>query len=273
MILNEHRPRFDLAPTLDRPPKPEDLIDEALETLIAERVPVFSAAIGLPEPDLVDRFHHAGTKVVSMVATAEDARAAHDAGADVIVAQGAEAGGHRSYGTKRPLTEAAGTGTFSLVPEVIEAIGGQAPVVAAGGIVDGRGLAAALMLGADGVLLGTRFVATRESSAAPVWKEQLLDGRGETVLSDGFTGQWARMLRSEFTDKWAASGAAPLPGLLQSAAGADLFGAARALGDDQFQPLYAGASWGRLRDLPGAAEVVERLLAEAESLLGTRPSA
>ncbi len=267
-FLNELRPRFDLEPKLDPPPQLPNLVDAAIEVMIDMRVPVFSTGVGLPEPDLVERFHAAGTKVVSMVATTRDAETAAASGVDVVVAQGAEAGGHRSYGDKRPLSGVLGTGTFSLVPDVVARVGEAVPVVAAGGIVDGRGLAAAVVLGASGVLMGTRFVATTESQANEVWKRRLLTGEGETVLSDGYTGQWARFVRSEYTDKWEAAGIDPLPGVLQAVTGGDLFAAATRNGDDQVQPLYAGASFGQIVDLPGAGDVVRRVVADAEQLLG-----
>lgn len=267
-FLNEFRQRFDLEPTLEAPPQLPDLVDAAIDVMIEERVPVFSTGVGLPESALVERFHSADAKVVAMVATADDAEHAVASGVDVVVAQGAEAGGHRSYGAKRPLSEALGTGTFSLVPDVVARVGTEVPVVAAGGVVDGRGLAAAVVLGASGVLMGTRFVATAESQANDVWKQRLQSGRGATALSDGHTGQWARFLRSEFTDRWAAAGVTPPPGLLQAVMGGDIFQAAAREGDDQIQPLYAGASFARIDDLPSAGDVVRNVMADAVRLIG-----
>ncbi len=266
-VLNELRPRFDLAPTLATPNPEPDLVDAALEVMLEEQIPVFSAAIGVPSAAIIERFHAAGSTVAAMVATSADGATAVANGADVIVAQGTEAGGHRSYGRKLERSDAIGTTTLTLVPETIDAIRGAVPVVAAGGIIDGRGLAAMLALGADGVLLGTRFVATRESDAANVWKQRLTSGRRHTTLTDGFTGQWARVLQSEFTDHWDAADVRPLPGLLQAAAGRDLFSAAKQMHDDQMQPLYAGAAAGGLSDVPGAAEVVSRLVEEAWAIL------
>src|SRR5262249_28000087 len=135
-----------------------DWIADAIEVVLDEKVPVWSVGLGLPSADLVARCHERGVQVMCMVANVDDARAADMAGVDVIVAQGAEAGGHRSVW--RPDARA-DVGTFALVPEIVDAV--TKPVVAAGGIADGRGLVAALALGASGVLLGTRFVATRES--------------------------------------------------------------------------------------------------------------
>ncbi len=262
-VLNELRPRFDLPTTLAAPGPEPDLVDAALEVMLEERIPVFSAAIGVPEADLVERFHSAGTKVVSMVATTADGIAAVANGSDVVVAQGTESGGHRSYGRKLDRAEASGASTLTLVPVMLDAVGAAVPVVAAGGIIDGRGLAAMLALGADGVLLGTRFVATKESAAADIWKQRLTSGERRTTLTDGFTGQWARVLQSDFTDHWDDAGVEPLPGLLQGAAGRDLFGTAKKLDDDQVQPLYAGAAADGLSDIPGAAEVIQRIIDDA----------
>lgn len=267
-VLNEFRPRFDLPSRLDRPDAAADLVDDALQVMIDEAIPVFSAAIGVPEAALVERFHRVGTTVVAMVATVGDARLAVENGADVIVAQGTESGGHRSYGSKLTGAEAIGTSTLALVPQVCDAVGDRVPVVAAGGIIDGRGLASMLALGADGVLLGTRFVATQESLASPVWKRRLTEGRRETALTDGFTGQWARVLQSEFTERWQESGAAPPPGLMQANLGRDLFQAAAEADDDQFRPLYAGAAVASMSGIPGAGQVVHDLMAEAEAAIG-----
>lgn len=267
-VFNEMRPRFDLPPRLSPPHALPDLVDDALEVMISERIPVFCSGLGVPEPELVERFHRVGTRVVTMVADVRDALAAADAGVDVVVAQGAEAGGHRSFGQKRSAADVADGSVFSLVPAVIDAVGSRVPVVASGGVVDGRTFAAVLALGAEGALLGSRFVATAESMAAPEWKRAMLDGGGVTVQTDGFTGQWARVLRSEFTDAWRDGGADALPGLLQRVVGADLFAAAKEEHDDQFQPLYAGANWYRLRGLPPAEEVVASLVADADEILG-----
>ncbi len=265
--LNELRPRFELEPTLQRPEAVPDLVDAALEVMIEERIPVFSAGVGLPEEALVSRFHSAGSKVVAMVATVADGEEAVGNGVDVVVAQGTESGGHRSYGSKLTKSEALGSSTLTLMTEMIDAVGAAVPVLAAGGIIDGRGLAAMLALGGDGVLLGTRFVATKESTAAQMWKKRLTSGERQTTLTDGFTGQWARVLRSEFTSHWDAAKVEALPGLLQAAAGRDLFTAAKQLDDDQMQPLYAGAGVGSLEGIPGAGQVIDQMVAEARACL------
>lgn len=266
-VFNEFRPRFGLSSSLERPPAAADLVNAALEVMIEEQIPVFSAAIGVPETALVERFHSAGTRVVAMVATIADARAAVANGCDAVVAQGTESGGHRSYGQKHDRAGATGQSTLALTPQMVDAVGAHVPVLAAGGVVDGRGMAAMLALGADGVLLGSRFVATKESQASDLWKRRMTEGDRTTTLTDGFTGQWARVLSSDFTEAWESSGQQALPGLLQAAAGRDVVAAAKRENDDQVQPLYAGAAVASMSGIPGAGEVVAEIAAEAARIL------
>jgi nitronate monooxygenase len=187
-------------------------------------------------------------------------------GVDVIVAQGFEAGGHRSVWTKPTSQSVASVSTMALVPQVVDVV--RQPVVAAGGIGDGRGLAAALALGASGALLGTRFVATRESMAPQMFKDAILAATSdETAITDAFTGLYARALRNRFIDEYAASGAPVLPSLLQATAAQDVFIAAVKASDPQYYPLMAGQSAGFVADLPSAGEVVRAIVAEAEMTL------
>ena len=205
-----------------------------------------------------------------MVATVEDARAVAASGVDAIVAQGSEAGGHRSTWVKRPSPDAASVGTMALVPQIVDAV--QVPVVAAGGIDDGRGLVAALALGAVGILLGTRFVATRESTAPEFWKKSLLEREGDdTTVTDAFSGLWLRTLRNTYTAEYQVSGAPVLPPLLQTRAAQDVVEEARRRGEGKYFPMLAGQSVGLVRDLPGAGEVVETIIREARVVLAGLP--
>lgn len=263
--LNRFRERLEVPASHARPPRMPDVIDAALEVILDERAPVWSIGLGLPIPEMVARCRERGVKIMAMVASVEDARAADALGVDVIVAQGSEAGGHRSTGTKLEREEAS-VGTMALVPQVVDAV--RVPVVAAGGIADGRGLVAALALGAQGALMGTRFVATRESAATEFWKKRLLESDGgDTVLTEAFTGLWARAARNAFTTEYAASGAPVLPGLLQAAAAQDVYGASARQGSGDYFPMWSGQSSGLVRDLPGAGEVVERIVREAGVVL------
>ena len=238
--------------------------------ILEERPPVFSIGLGDPGPDLVARCRAQGIKVVAMVATVEDARAVAASGVDAIVAQGSEAGGHRSTWVKRPSADAASVGTMALVPQIVDAV--RVPVVAAGGISDGRGLVAALALGAVGILLGTRFVATRESMAPEFWKKSLLEREGDdTTVTDAFSGLWLRTLRNTYTAEYQASGAPVLPPLLQTRAAQDVVEEARRRGEGEYFPMLAGQGVGLVRDLPGAGEVVETIVREARIVLAGLP--
>jgi len=261
--LNRARRELGLAERHAPPPARPDTIETAIQVILDERVPVWSVGLGLPTPDAVARCRERGIHVMVMVETVADARAAEKAGADSIVAQGIEAGGHRSR-WRRAADSA--VGTLALVPEVVDAV--KVPVIAAGGIADGRGLAAALALGAAGVLMGTRFVATRESLAPDFWKCRIVESSSDaTTITTAFTGLPARVLRSRFVDEYAESRAPVLPGLLQAALEQDIWAEATRSGNADYVPLYAGQSVGLIDDLPGAADIVVAIAREAEEQL------
>jgi len=208
------------------------------------------------------RIKQAGAALVCQVQTVEQARAAAGAGADLLVAQGGEAGGH---GMSR--------GTLALVPAVVDAVG-DLPVAAAGGIADGRGLAAALMLGAAGVLVGTRFYASQEAAGHGAAKQRLVAGSGDrtirSILFDIARGNvWpapytGRLLRNEFSERWRGREAE----LMQhQEAEAARYAAARAAGDFDVAGVIAGEAVDLVTDIPPAAEIVARMVREAETLL------
>jgi NAD(P)H-dependent flavin oxidoreductase YrpB (nitropropane dioxygenase family) len=160
-----------------------------LDIAVDEGVEVLACGLGTP-PEVVQLAHSAGMAVISLVGSRRAALEVQDAGADIIVAQGHEAGGHTGRVT-----------TFVLVPQVVDAV--HVPVVAAGGVVDGRGVAAALALGAAGVLIGTRLLATPEAATAEVHKRRVVSmADDETVVSSCYTGKPSRVLRNAFTDAW-----------------------------------------------------------------------
>ncbi len=166
---------------------PGDLVGQ-VEQIIAGGATVFVAGLGVPG-EVVDLCHRNNLLVVNMCGKVDHARRAVDAGCDLVVAQGTKAGGHT--GT---------VATMPLVPQVVDAVGSQVPVVAAGGIFDGRGLAAALALGADGVWIGTRFIATPEARAVPGYKDALIrTAEDGTVVSRAFSGKTMRVVRNEYT--------------------------------------------------------------------------
>ena len=265
-LLNRFRDRLGI-PHVDETPAPvPDVIADAIEVILEERVPVWSIGLGNPGADLVARCHERGILVMPMIATVEDARIVADAGVDVIVAQGAEAGGHRSTWLKRASAADASVGTMALVPQCVDAV--TQPVVAAGGIADGRGVVAALALGASGVMLGTRFVACRESMAPAMYKEALLrSSSSDTTVTDAFTGLYARSIRNTFASEYDASGTPVLPSLLQASAADDIYRAAAALGNPEYYPMWSGQSVGLVNNLPAAAEIVHAIVREAQQAL------
>jgi nitronate monooxygenase len=261
--LNHFRERLGLPEKWERPPGLPDVLDEAFEVVLEEKVPVWSVGVGDPGSERVRRCHERGIKVIAMATTVEDSKALAASGVDAIVAQGGEAGGHRSVWVQGRSPEAA-VGTLVLVPQVVDAV--SVPVIAAGGIVDGRGLLAALALGAGGVMLGTRFVATRESMAPEAWKRALLEKDGsETSITNVFTGLYARVVHNSYVDEYAAAGAPLLPALIHYHAAQDIYTAAASKGDGEHFPLYSGQGLGLIHDLPGATEVVARIVEEART--------
>jgi enoyl-[acyl-carrier protein] reductase II len=169
---------------------PADMVRN-VELIIEGGATAFVAGLGVPR-NVVDLCHAHNIIVVSMCGKVEHAKRALDAGCDLVVAQGTEAGGHT--GT---------VATFPLVPMIVDAVGDHIPVVAAGGVYDGRGLAAALALGADGVWVGTRFIATPEARGLPGYKDKIISSREDgTTVSKAFSGKTMRVLKSSTTDRY-----------------------------------------------------------------------
>jgi nitronate monooxygenase len=265
-FLDGFREIFDLPPGgADLGPPPFQL-SEQLEIVFEERVPVLSTGLGDPG-DLVERAHAEGILVVSMVTTVEEAILVVERGADVVVAQGAEAGGHRSTFQLGPGGEAPLVGTLALVPQVVDAV--DVPVVAAGGVADGRGLVAALALGAAGVQMGTRFLLAHESGAHPAYRERLLAATEEdTVVTRVFTGRPARGLRNRFVEEYLVAGSEPLAWPLQRAAAGDIYRASQDADNGDYSPLLAGQGLRMLKEGgQEAADIVGEVVTEAGAVL------
>jgi enoyl-[acyl-carrier protein] reductase II len=240
---------------------PERLADD-VDTLIREGASVFVAGLGVPR-DVIAMCHDRGVLVASMCGKVRHALAAVDAGCDLVIAQGTEAGGHT--GT---------VATMPLVPQVVDAVGERVPVVAAGGIVDGRGLAAALVLGAAGVWVGTRFIATPEARSAPGYKDALLrTAEDGTTVTRSYSGKPMRTVRNTWTEYHDEHpeeirrfpeqlGVAVQAGALHL--GAD----DTAAGVDPDRECYpAGQGVGGIEELVGAGELVRSFVMEAEQAL------
>ena len=244
--------------------------DEAsIAAVLAAKPAVFSTAWSWPEYDLrsaFDQAHAAGARVTHMVSTVHEARRAVEAGADVIIAQGTEGGGHVGV-----------MGTMVLVRQVVRAVA-PVPVLAAGGIADGAGLAGALMLGADGVLIGTRFLATDEAPLPRTWKEAICRSDGHdtllTEVPDVINGQvwpgaFARVLRTPFIQEWL--GREGEVRLHRTELGRRLR-RAREEGDVANGALLVGQDAGLIDSIEPAGDIVRRMVAEAEEILSQRPA-
>jgi nitronate monooxygenase len=247
---------------------------ERLEVALAEGVKVVSFFWGDPAPYL-DSVHQAGAIATLTIGSAAEANRAVDAGVDVIVAQGWEAGGH-VWGD---------VSTLVLVPAIVDAVG-DTPVIAAGGIADGRGLAAVLALGAAGAWMGTRFVASLESPAHPTWVAKVLrSAETETFHSSLFDIGWPdaphRALRNRTIDAWIAAGRPPSgerPGegdvLATRPDGSEIVRyqsvsvRADVTGDIDALSLWAGQGVGLIHEVLPAAEIVRRTVDDAERILG-----
>ncbi|HXC76420.1 MAG TPA: nitronate monooxygenase [Candidatus Acidoferrum sp.] len=230
---------------------------DAIEVTVELRVPVLALAWGRAD-EIVRRAHDAGMKVIHQVNTPEEAARAASAGADVIVAQGAEGGGH-----------VGAMSTLPLVPQVVDVVNGV-PVLAAGGIADGRGLAAVMLLGAQGALIGTRFLATPEASGRGHSKDVILNAMGsQTVASKFFDdvmglrwpGALVRAIRNPLLDRWAQR---QQDWTLAADQIRPSLEAALAAGDF----VIAGESAGLIHDIVPAGELLRRIANEAEELLG-----
>jgi nitronate monooxygenase len=236
------------------------------EAILAARPLVMSSMMGLLPQDFVARLKEAGIKWFATITTVAEARAAADAGADALIAQGAEAGGHRGAFAASE-AERAAIGLFALLPAVCDAV--DLPVIAAGGISDARTIAAALLLGASAVQIGTGFLRTPQAGIAPAWADALAIAQPEdTALTRAFSGRTGRGLATEYVRAAAAPEAppsAPYPvqrGLTQAMRDA----AARANDISRMQ-AWAGQS-ARLAPARPAAEVAAGWWDEARNLLG-----
>ncbi len=233
-------------------------VEAGIQSVIAGGASIFVAGLGVPR-EVIDLLHANNVLVGSMCGKVRHAIGAVASGVDFVVAQGTEGGGHT--GT---------VATMALVPQVVDAVGGKVPVVAAGGLFDGRGLAASLALGADGVWLGTRFIATPEARAVNGYKEALLglpeDG---TVISRAFTGKTCRVVRNEWTTYYEGHPEElqgfPAQAVASMKAGVNHLGAPSGTDVDvtrEFMP--AGQGVGAIDRLVPAADIVREVVAEAE---------
>ncbi len=269
--MSHEKMNAEIAATREATSKPfgVDLLTAAPQDMVAKvndiadgGATVFVAGLGVPR-EVVDLCHERNMLVANMCGKVRHAIAAVEAGCDLVVAQGTEAGGHTGQ-----------VATFALVPQIVDAVGERVPVVAAGGIVDGRGLAAALSLGADGIWVGTRFIATPEARAVRGYKDLLLSSHeDDTVITRAFTGKTCRVVRNEYVNEFEAAGGEAAPFPMQYIKSVE--DGANHLGGDEDTPdvdparefMPAGQGVGAIDELVPAGELVRRFVAEAEAVM------
>ncbi|MFE0501060.1 NAD(P)H-dependent flavin oxidoreductase [Lysobacter soli] len=227
-----------------------------LADVLAELAPaVVSFHFGLPAPDLLERVRATGAKVLSSATTVDEARWLDAQGVDAIVAQGLEAGGHRGHFLSDDLDAQAGT--FALLPQIVRAV--RVPVIAAGGIADAAGVAAARALGAAGVQVGTAYLLCPEATTSAVHRQTLTaDAGGDTALTNLFTGRPARGIHNRLMRELGAMRDDVPAFPLAAGALAPLRGKAEAMGRGDFSPLWAGQNTTGCRVVP-AAEITRDL--------------
>lgn len=243
-----------------------DYFEEQLAVLLEEKVPIISTTFSTLPEMYMQQVKLADIKVMTTVTTVEEAIQAEQSGCDVIVAQGSEAGGHRGTFDISNHPTGANIGTIALIPQIVDLV--QVPVVAAGGIMDGRGLVAALALGAQGVQMGTRFLTSTESGAHHVYKNALLDSTEEsTVITKAFSGRPARGISNEFIKHWETIDVEPLPYPIQNTLTRDIRNTSSRLNNPEYMSLWAGQGTRMLTADQSAGEIIKQIVNEAGKIL------
>lgn len=238
-----------------RRPRTGGMSDEQMEVVIEEKVPVFASGLGSPAPWL-DRLKANGTKVLALVGNVKNAKRVAAAGVDIVVAQGTEAGGHTGR-----------VATMALVPQVVDAVA-PTPVVAAGGIADGRGIVAALALGAIGVWCGTAFLVSEEANQPDLQKQRILAATDEdTRVTRLYSGKTMRNITNPLIEAWEAAGIQALPMGLQGLLIQDLVYSCRQAGREDLLMNAAGQVSGMLNRIRPAADILHDMVAQAAQIL------
>ncbi|EFM11264.1 2-nitropropane dioxygenase NPD [Paenibacillus curdlanolyticus YK9] len=266
--LNRYRAELGIDPN---PPTPASIetFEEQVQVLLDERVPIVSFTFGIPSLDILHAMQQRGVIVIGTATTVEEGMQLEAAGVDAIVAQGSEAGGHR--GTFLTPANDALIGTMALIPQMVDRV--TVPVIAAGGIMDGRGLVASLALGASAVQMGTAFLACPESGAHAAYKSKILSSREDsTDITYAFSGKAARGIRNHFMNSMRS-----YPGTIpaypvQNTMTRDIRQAAAKANNPAYMSLWAGQGT-RLATERGAADVVKQTIEQASALISSMKKA
>jgi enoyl-[acyl-carrier protein] reductase II len=238
---------------------PESL-EKTADAIIEGGAAAFISGLGVPPPHLVKKFHAGGLKVMNVNGTVKHARSAEAGGLDAVVAQGTEAGGHTG--------RVAG---MALIPQIVDAV--KIPVIAAGSIVDGRGLAAALALGAQGVWMGTRFIAATEAHSGGLYKQVIVDASDEdTVITRSYSGKPMRVFQNEWTRDWESRPQDiqkfPAQAMLSSHAGVMGGIGGQIDGLSRERSAFAmGQGAGGIHDVKSSREIIAEIMDEAEAVI------
>jgi len=238
-----------------------DRIRPQMEVLFEEDVRIFVAGLAVPA-EFIAEMHERDMTVMVMCGRVRHAQKSEEAGADIVAAQGTEAGGHTGE-----------VGGMALIPQTVDAV--SIPVIAAGGLADGRGLVAALALGAQGAIFGTRFIASPEAQAAPGYRDAIVGAtEADTVRTRCYTGKPARAIRNQYTDEWEAKADQVQPFPMQAAVSIqnrvmDYMGVGNTF-DASRTFLPAGQSAGLVHEIKPAGEIVRDIIAEAQEVIRER---
>jgi enoyl-[acyl-carrier protein] reductase II len=228
----------------------------SIDVIIDEGASAFIAGLGVPEP-VIERCHAAGVKVMSMCGKVSHAVHAEQAGCDVVVAQGTEAGGHTGR-----------IGGIALIPQIVDAV--DIPVLAAGSLVDGRGLAAALAFGADGVWMGTRFIASHEARAGEGYKKRIAEiSSADTTVSRCYSGKPMRVIRNAYVDDWEnrPDEISPFPAQMTYSIREGVLNMASDDLDPDRACLPCGQGAGAIHEISSCQEIVDRVMREARQTI------
>ena len=243
------------------PPLTQEYVSSQIDVIAQNKIPLYVSGLGDPSP-YIDQLHKAGTTVMALIGSLQHARSVVAGGVDAVIAQGHEGGGHNSRNA-----------LFTLLPSVVEELGQHVPVLAAGGIVDGRGVAAGSMLGASGAWIGTRFLLTPEARIPGKLKQYMVSDRHRekqpTVISKYRTGKPVRMMRSVILEEFEKTGLPPLPMPLMGLVTMPLIEAAQRVERYDLSGWPAGAAIEFIHDIVPAGDVVAQMVKETRQLLSS----
>lgn len=245
--------------------KPTPSFEEKIAVILEEKIPVFSFTFGILPTEVIQKIKSQGISVIGTATTVREAKILEKNGVDMVVAQGYEAGGHRGTDLKITTLADALIGTMALVPQIADAV--NIPVIASGGIMDGRGIVASFALGAAGVQMGTAFLCCPESNIHAIHRKLLLESTDEsTRLTTAFTGRMARSLKNEFLLEVEKENFPILEFPIQSALVKDIREAAQKQNNSDYMSLWAGQA-SRLCQNKPAAQLFNELLSEIKEIL------